>query len=450
MTIRRWLAVAAAALSFNAAAQGADPIRIGLLTADSGTLAFLLPHYLEPAKLAVERINAEGGVMGRKLELVQQAYAPTPAGALQAVTRLAQQEKAVVVFGFITSAGSLAVAPRMEALNAIYLDSTSQANDLTTKACNANYFRSTFNDAMNINTLAAEVRRSGAKTWSLLAADYAYGHDFAKSFKALVESMGGTLNTTLFAPMDTADFGSYISQLDAKRTEGLAGLFPGTGGNNFAKSFKALVESMGGTLNTTLFAPMDTADFGSYISQLDAKRTEGLAVLFPGTGGNNFAKQQKQFGLFPKYKVVVSTSFTADIVLPAQGDTVVGVFSSQGFAPEFTGAKTEAFVKLWQERFKRPPSYIEADTWQAVELIKAAVEKAGGATDPAALRKALAGLKTSTVIGDVEMRAADHQLTRRMALLQVEAAGEGKARMALRAIVPPDQAAPAPVLNCPP
>ncbi len=395
MTIRRWLAVAAAALSFNAAAQGTDPIRIGLLTADSGTLAFLLPHYLEPAKLAVERINAEGGVMGRKLELVQQAYAPTPAGALQAVTRLAQQEKAVVVFGFITSAGSLAVAPRMEALNAIYLDSTSQANDLTTKACNANYFRSTFNDAMNINTLAAEVRRSGAKTWSLLAADYAYGHDFAKSFKALVESMGGTLNTTLFAPMDTADFGSYISQLDAKRTE-------------------------------------------------------GLAVLFPGTGGNNFAKQQKQFGLFPKYKVVVSTSFTADIVLPAQGDTVVGVFSSQGFAPEFTGAKTEAFVKLWQERFKRPPSYIEADTWQAVELIKAAVEKAGGATDPAALRKALAGLKTSTVIGDVEMRAADHQLTRRMALLQVEAAGEGKARMALRAIVPPDQAAPAPVLNCPP
>ena len=395
MTIRRWLAVAAAALSFNAAAQGTDPIRIGLLTADSGTLAFLLPHYLEPAKLAVERINAEGGVMGRKLELVQQAYAPTPAGALQAVTRLAQQEKAVVVFGFITSAGSLAVAPRMEALNAIYLDSTSQANDLTTKACNANYFRSTFNDAMNINTLAAEVRRSGAKTWSLLAADYAYGHDFAKSFKALVESMGGTLNTTLFAPMDTADFGSYISQLDAKRTE-------------------------------------------------------GLAVLFPGTGGNNFAKQQKQFGLFPKYKVVVSTSFTADIVLPAQGDTVVGVFSSQGFAPEFTGAKTEAFVKLWQERFKRPPSYIEADTWQAVELIKAAVEKAGGATDPASLRKALAGLKASTVIGEVEMRAADHQLTRRMALLQVEAAGEGKARMALRAVVPPDQAVPAPVLNCPP
>ena len=395
MTIRRWLAVAAAALSFNAAAQGTDPIRIGLLTADSGTLAFLLPHYLEPAKLAVERINAEGGVMGRKLELVQQAYAPTPAGALQAVTRLAQQEKAVVVFGFITSAGSLAVAPRMESLNAIYLDSTSQANDLTTKACNANYFRSTFNDSMHINTLAAEVRRSGAKTWSLLAADYAHGHDFAKSFKALVESAGGTLNTTLFAPLDTADFGSYISQLDAKRTE-------------------------------------------------------GLAVLFPGTGGNNFAKQQKQFGLFPKYKVVVSTSFTADIVLPAQGDTVVGVFSSQGFAPEFTGAKTEAFVKMWQDRFKRPPSYIEADTWQAVELIKAAVEKAGGATDPASLRKALSGLKASTVIGDVEMRAADHQLTRRMALLQVEAAGEGKARMALRAVVPPDQAVPAPVLNCPP
>ena len=395
MTIRRWLAAAAAALSFNAGAQGTEPIRIGLLTADAGTLAFLLPHYLEPAKLAVERINAEGGVMGRKLELVQQAYAPTPAGALQAVTRLAQQEKAAVIFGFITSAGSLAVAPRMEALNAIYLDSNSQASDLTTKACNANYFRSAVNDGMNINTLASEVRRSGAKTWSLLAADYAYGHDFAKSFKALVESMGGTLNTTLFAPMDTTDFGSYISQLDAKRTE-------------------------------------------------------GLAVLFPGTGGNNFAKQQKQFGLFPKHKAVVSTSFTADIVLPAQGDTVVGVFSSQGFAPEFTGAKTEAFVKLWQERFKRPPSYIEADTWQAVELIKVAIEKAGGATDPAALRKALSGLKTSTVVGDVEMRAADHQLTRRMALLQVEAAGEGKARMALRAIVPADQAVPAPVLNCPP
>lgn len=389
---RKFLTVASLGLALHAGAQTNEPIRIGYMTVDSGPFAFFQAHLLEPVKFAVEQFNAQGGAAGRKFELVVQAHAGTPATAIATVQKLVQQEKAGFVSGFVTSSMSLALAPRMASLNAVLLDANSTADELTTKTCYSHYFRSSSTDSMSSNVLRSVIARSGAKSWSVIAADYAMGHDFSKRFKAVVEELGGTVQASVFAPVGTADFGSHIAQLTAK--------------------------------------PAD-----------------GLAVVIVGADAGTFAKQQKQFGLFGKFKTVVSSSFTNDIILPAQGDSTVGVYSAISYSPEMPGAKNAAFVKAWMERFKRPPSFIEADAYQMMELLKAAIDKAG-TSEVGAVRKALAGLKTTTILGEVEMRAADHQLVRPMAFAQVESAGEGKGKLVLRGIEPGSAVAPKPALSC--
>ncbi|MET3513852.1 branched-chain amino acid transport system substrate-binding protein [Pseudacidovorax sp. 1753] len=390
--IRRLLLGAMAALAFHGAVRAADTIKVGVMLVDSGPLAFIQPLYTEPAKLAVEMINAQGGVLGRKFELVTRSHSGTPAGAIATATKLVQQDGTAFLTGFNTSAAVLALGPKLGALDALLIDATTSSDDQTGKNCQANYFRTTVNDSMAVNVLRPAVAKSGGKTWNLIVPDYAFGHSFAKRFKALVEEQGGTLQTLVFAPTATADFGSMISQLAAKPADGL-----------------------------------------------------GVVVL--GNDAISFAKQQQQFGLFAKFKTVVALQFTNEVVLGAQGDSTVGTYVAQSYLASMPGERNAAFVKAFEARFKRPPYYIEADQYQVYELLRAAIEKAQS-TDVAAVRAALASLKANTILGSVEMRASDHQLSRPMVLAQIVRGADGQAVPALRAVEPASVVMPPPSPEC--
>ena len=80
-------------------------------------------------------------------------------------------------------------------------------------------------------------------------------------------------------------------------------------GRDFADKFKGLVTSQGGTIGKTLFAPFGTPDFGAKISELGAEPADGLFVTIFGSDAIDLAKQQQQFGLFKKYKMVLGNSF---------------------------------------------------------------------------------------------------------------------------------------------
>ena len=92
-----------------------------------------------------------------------------------------------------------------------------------------------------------------------------------------------------------------------------------------------MIASQGGTIGKTLFAPFGTPDFGAKISDLGAEPADGLFVTIFGSDAINLAKQQQQFGLFKKYKMVLGNSFVIPQTLPAQGDTVLGVYQNIGF-----------------------------------------------------------------------------------------------------------------------
>lgn len=381
---RLTLALAAAgtvgSLSSFAVAQNPGPIKLGVVNIDSGPFAANGSYIAEGAAFAVEQLNAQGGALGRKYELVVQNHTGSPATAMAAADKLVSQGGVSFFTGLNASSTALAITAKVAGMNALFLDATATSDDLTGKNCNKNYFRIDTSDSMVMNGLRTQLQESGIKSWDLLMADYAVGHDYARKFGALVQDNGGTIEKTIFASMTATDLGSYISQLNAKPAE-------------------------------------------------------GLAMLYPGSAGIAFAKQQQAFGLFSKYKTVVSASTVNEVLLGGQGDSTVGVYGTQSYFWSMPGERNATFVKAYEARYKRKPTYLSVDAYLAFELLHAAILKANS-TDVDAVRPALAGIKLATVVGDVEMRAADHQLLRPLLIVQAVKAGEGKAQMELRAIEP--------------
>jgi branched-chain amino acid transport system substrate-binding protein len=382
---KKLMLVAAIAMALHSGAQAQSTIKLGVVNIDTGPFAVSGAYIQDGAAFAVESLNAKGGALGRKYELVTQNHVGTPAAAIVAATRLVEQQGVSFFTGLNPSNTSLAIAAKMANLNALFLDATAASDDLTGKNCSANYFRIGTNDSMVMNGLRAQLKQSGVKSWDLLMADYAVGHDFAKQFTALVNESGGTVRKTIFSAMATNDLGSVITQLVANPAE-------------------------------------------------------GLALLYPGSAGITLSKQQQAFGLYGKYKSVLSAYTVNEILIGGQGDTTAGVWSTQSYFKDMAGEKNAAFSKAFEQRFKRKPTYLDADAYLSFELLHAAILKANS-TDVAAVRAALKGLKASTVVGDVEMRAADHQLQRPLILVQAEKVADGKGEIRMRSIITAAQVA---------
>ncbi|MDY7546132.1 ABC transporter substrate-binding protein [Glaciimonas sp. CA11.2] len=377
--IRKMLVIAATAMVMvQGSAFAQETIKLGLINFDAGPFAVFAPFVKDGATLAVETLNAQGGALGRKYELVTQYHSGAPATAIAAATRLAEQQGVSFIAGLSSSSTSLALSPKLSAMNVLFLDSTAASDDLTGKNCQKNYFRVGLNDTTFINGVRALLKDSGTKSWDLFMGDYALGHDYAKRFTALVQENGGTVQKTLFVSPSVADVGSYISQL--------------------------------------LVKPAD-----------------GLMVLAPGTAGIVLAKQQQPFGLFAKYKSVFSVFSTNETIIAAQGDATAGMLTPQSYFWSMPGARNAAFVKAFEARFNRKPTFVDADTYLSFELLNQAILKAKS-TDVAAVRTALAGLKAATIAGDVEMRAADHQLLRSLVITQATKVGDGKGDLTLKSV----------------
>lgn len=372
---------AAVSLAVTTAALAEDTVKIGVLLIDSGPLAGLKDTQVKAVNLAIEQINAAGGAAGRKLEASFISYPGTPDTAVDGATRAVQKDGAMFITGMDTSAVTPALQAKLPALKALMLEVMANADGLTGKNCSPNYFRVNANDSMIMGAFREFLKDQGIKKWDIIAVDYAAGRDSADKFKALVTSQGGTIGKTLFAPSGTPDFGAKISELGA-----------------------------------------DPAD--------------GLFVTIFGSDAINLAKQQQQFGLFKKYKMVLGNSFVIPQTLPAQGETVLGVYQNIGFVAGFPGAQAEAFVKAYKEKYNGElPPYTSADQYAAIQLIAAGLQKANS-TDINAVRAALSGLKADTVLGDVEIRAGDHQTARRMAISQIVMGPEGKPAYQIKKIEP--------------
>lgn len=333
-----------------------DPIRIGLLTPATGAYAGLGELNRNGVQLAVDEVNAAGGVDGRKVEVFKADTGGTPAGAVTSAQKLVEQDKVQFLIGTVSTAVTTAVTQKVPSLGVLQVISSSQGIDLTGKDCNANTFRVNANDGMATNAINAwlEKQPNKAGTWDIMAADYAYGHETAAAFKAELGKNGGKVNSTLYSPVGTTDFGSYLAQF---------------------------------------------------------KGGDGLLIVLSGTDIINFYKQALQFGTMDKYKAAISGP--GGLIAPtlkAVGDKLIGQLGVTFWSPAVPTDATKKFTDAYMKAYSGAlPDQFAAQAYSGAQFIFAAV-KAAGAVDPMKVAKAMEGLSFDSLFGKVTMREGDHQM----------------------------------------
>ncbi|MDQ0394337.1 urea ABC transporter substrate-binding protein [Labrys monachus] len=186
--------------------------------------------------LAVEEINAAGGVLGRKLDLVN--YDPQSNMQLytQYATEAATKQKAAVVFGGILSASREAMRPTLKRFRTLYFYSLLYEGGV----CDRNIFCMGSTPAQTLEKFTPFVMKhfNGKKIYTL-AADYNYGQITAKWIKKFATENGGDVVATDFFPLDVSDFGPTIRKIQAAKPDIIMSVLVGAAHNSFYRQWVA-------------------------------------------------------------------------------------------------------------------------------------------------------------------------------------------------------------------
>lgn len=189
MTRRGIAAACVAAALFGAGlatvpAHAADPIRIGELNSYGRFAAFTVP-YRQGFQLALEEINAAGGVNGRKLEVISRDDGGTTGDAVRVAEELVTREKVSFIFGTFLSNVGLAVGDFANQRKVLFIAAEPLTDALTMNKGNRYTFRLRANTWMQVGMLVDAVKQTGARRWAIVAPNYEYGQSSAENFKAL-------------------------------------------------------------------------------------------------------------------------------------------------------------------------------------------------------------------------------------------------------------------------
>jgi urea transport system substrate-binding protein len=192
-----------------------DAIKVAGIHDTSGGLDIYGKQMVATMDLAVNEINASGGVLGRKIQLIN--YDPQSSIQLytQYATEAATKEKVAVVHGGITSASREAIRLLLKRYNTLYFYNTLYEGGV----CDRNIFCTGSTPAQTVEKLVPYVQKKWGKKVYTIAADYNYGQITAKWVKKYAQDNGGEVVQTDFFPLDVTDFGPTIKKIQAAKPD---------------------------------------------------------------------------------------------------------------------------------------------------------------------------------------------------------------------------------------
>ncbi len=217
------VAAASPYLSFPALAQN-TPLRIGIIAPKAGIAGTIGECGLRGTIFAVERINATGGIAGRKVELIIEEET-NPKDSIERLRKLVLQDKVDCVQGIVSSGVSLAmgaVAEEMKALT-IFWDGTTQDGVKETMPNPRYVFRSTDNEceAVMASLLAIKYWKGKFSTIAGINPDYSYGRNNFAAFQALLKKFGVDHKVVAdqWPKVGTTDLNSHVAALKAAKPD---------------------------------------------------------------------------------------------------------------------------------------------------------------------------------------------------------------------------------------
>lgn len=333
-------------------ASGQEPVVIGMSTPLSGGAAALGEHERWGAELAIDEINASGGVLGRQLRLRVQDNQCNPSQGVTSVEKLLESSPSAIV-GALCSSVTLAIMPVVARAEVPLVVAVSTSRLITEKS------------------------GVGGNQWTFRINPSDEGLAVALA-NYLADS--GTVSSIAFVGEDT-DYGR--------------------GGH---EALKAALADKGLEIVSADFYQQNTPDFTTLLTRLAAAKPDAVAVYGVGADELNFLRQYRSLGL--------SAQLTGRIALDELHDSLVakgaldGATSVFPYAANLDTPENHAFVEDFKTRHGQLPNYQSFEGYEAIKVIADAIGRAGSAS-PADVRDALSKTNYKSLTG-YDIRFDDH------------------------------------------
>ena len=360
MTTRRLLCFSpvalAAAFLVGAPAHAQGVYKIGEMNSYKAQPAFLEP-YKKGMELAIDEVNAAGGVNGRKLELITRDDNANPGDAVRVAEELISREKVDVLTGTFLSNTGMAVADFAKQRKVFFLAGEPLTDKLTWQGGNEYTFRLRPGTYMQAAMLVPDAVKLKKKRWALVYPNYEYGQSSVAAFKALLKA----------------------AQPDV---EFVAEQAP----------------------------PLGKVDAGSVVQALaDAKPDAIFNALF-AADLSKFVREGNTRGLFKDRAVVSMLTGEPEYLDPLKDEAPNGWIVTGYPWYGINTPEHQAFLKAYQGKFKDYPRLGSVVGYAMIKSAAEGLRKAGG-SDTAKLVAAFRGLQVDTPFGKITYRPQDHQST---------------------------------------
>ena len=373
------LAVITSFLLASTSLSAQEVIKIGIPTGLSGANSVVAPSVVQSAELAVEEINAAGGILGKQVVLEIADDGSGAAGAQKAADSLIFQKDVDVLISMQTSAARNGMLPIVTRGKTPYIYTSLYEG----RSCNDYlYANGAVPEQMVAPIVDHFMNENGAKTFFLVGSDYSFGRGMLAFTREYIESKGGQVVGDEYQPMEATDWTAIISKMRSTKPDA------------------AIFSTAGGAPNVTLQKQFKAAGIDAHVGNLSVD--EGTAKTMAADAEGTF----------------ISASYLTNIDSPAN----------------------KAFLESMNKKFGSDlltPNDLSVPQYDAIYLYKAAVEKANS-TSADAVIEALSEVSFDGPRGTVQMNAQRHAPLN-MYLGQVQKDGSVKIVQSFPAVDPGPQ-----------
>ena len=347
--MKRHLAIGATLSALMTTTALADTIKIGVPVGLSGANSVVAPSVVQSAELAVEEINADGGILGMMVELVVADDGSGAQGAQRAFDSLVFQEDVDVLISMETSAARNAGLPIVNRGQKPYIYTSFYEG----RSCSPWMYVNAWVPEQQVAPIVDHfMSEFDAKSFYLIGSDYAFGRGMLEFTRAYVEANGGSVLGEEYLPMDGSDWTAIISQLKAADPDAL------------------ITSTAGGAPNVTL------------------------------------TKQLRAAGVDIPYGNLAVDEGTAK----AMGGDATGIYIAASYITSIPSKANKTFLAAMEAKFGddlKTPNDLSVPQYEAVYAYKAAVE-AAGSTDPQAVIDELGKVSVDGPRGTITMNKQRH------------------------------------------
>lgn len=271
-------------------AQDTGPLRIGHLTPRTGFLGPMGEYAVLGVTMAVEEVNAAGGVLGRKIELLTEDSV-NPQTASTKAQRMVERDKVHALVGEISSASGLAIAQVANRTKTLFMQTGCNSDELRGKSCNRYMFHLEACNTMYVRTIGQALLRDGmvkGKKWMAFTADYAFGHDLFKQTRKFMDEHGGIFVSNDMLPTDATEFSASLLKIRQQKPDLVISNLAGNQTTNFTKQYHEFdieVPFAGADMNMTSIWGAGKAGFSGvwpiiWTHQVDAPSAKDFVARF--------------------------------------------------------------------------------------------------------------------------------------------------------------------------